>query len=297
MPNVTVTTTSNDTNQARTVTTGENGSYTVPLLLPGKYRVKFEAPGFKTLEVPSVTVIVAETGNLDRSLQVGVQSQVITITGEVEQIQTTTSAVGTDITALNVQALPLTTRNYTQILGLAAGTSSAVNNASALGKGSQNIAVNGAPATSNNFQMDGATVVNSNGIGNVQESGSYSSFGIPSPDAIEEFKIQTSGYDAGYGRNVGANVNVVTKSGSNAFHGTAFEFFRNTVLNSNDFFLSGAGKSRPTLNQNQFGGVIGGPIKKDKLFFFVSEQETRQKNGQAVTGLQIRDRASADSRG
>jgi hypothetical protein len=134
--------------------------------------------------------------------------------------------------------------------------------------------------------MDGANVVNSNGIGNVQESGSYSSFGIPSPDAIEEFKIQTSGYDAGYGRNSGANVNVVTKSGTNDFHGTLFEFFRNTVLNANDFFLKFNGKPRPALDQNQFGGVIGGPIKKDKLFFFGSYQETRQKNGETGTALQ-----------
>ena len=197
MPNVTVTAVSNDTTQSRTVTTGDNGSYTIPLLLPGTYSVTFKAAGFQTLEVPSVRVIVTETGSLDRSLVVGAQSQVVTVTGDVVAVQTTTSTIGTDITAQSVQALPLTTRNYTQILGLAAGTSSNVNNASALGKGSQNIAVNGAPATSNNFQMDGATVVNSNGIGNVAESGSYSSFGIPSPDAIEEFKVQTSLYDAG----------------------------------------------------------------------------------------------------
>src|ERR1017187_3161921 len=102
---------------------------------------------------------------------------------EVGAGQTTTSAIGTDITAQNVQALPLTTRNYTQILGLTAGASSAVNNAQGLGKGSQNVAVNGAPATSNNFQMDGAGVQNSNYTGGTQESNGFASFGIPSPDA------------------------------------------------------------------------------------------------------------------
>ena len=286
MANVTVTVTSNDTNVSRVVSTNASGSYTVPLLLPGTYHVKFEAPGFKTVDIPAATVIVGETGTLDGNLEVGAQTQVVTVSGEVMAVQTATSTVGTDITSQNVQALPLTTRNYTQILGLAAGTSSNANNASALGKGSQNIAVNGAPATSNNFQMDGVTVVNSNGIGNVQESGSYSSFGIPSPDAIEEFKIQTSLFDASSGRNSGANVNVVTKSGTNDFHGSLFEFFRNTDLNSNDIFLKASGKPRPELNQNQFGGVVGGPIKKDKLFFFVSYQETRQKNGATATGLQ-----------
>lgn len=286
MPNVMVTATSADTNQARTVTTSDNGSYTIPLLLPGKYRVRFEAPGFKSVEIPAVTVVVAATGELDRVLDVGAQSQVVTVTGEVVATQTTTAAIGTEITAQNVQALPLTTRNYTQILGLAAGASSAVNNASSLGKGSQNVAVNGAPATSNNFQMDGAGVQNSNYTGGTQESNGFSSFGIPSPDSIEEFKIQTSMFDAGYGRNAGANVNVVTKSGSNDYHGTLFEFFRNTDLNANDFFFNAAGKTRPILNQNQFGGVIGGPIKKDKLFYFFSYQETRQKNGEAGTGFQ-----------
>jgi hypothetical protein len=151
MPNVTVTATSNDTNEERTVATGANGSYTIPLLPPGSYRVKFEAPGFKTVEVPTITIIVSETGALDRNLEVGAQNQVVTVSGEVMAVQTATSTVGTDISSTNVQAIPLTTRNYTQILGLAAGTISAVNNAALLGKGSLNIAVNGAPATSNNF--------------------------------------------------------------------------------------------------------------------------------------------------
>src|SRR4029077_18876649 len=121
------------------------------------------------------------------------------------------------------------------------------------------------------------------GTGAESGSGFYGAQGIPHPDSIAEFKIQTSTYDAGYGRNVGANVNVVTKSGTNEFHGTAFEFFRNTVLNANDFFRNFTGGKRLPFNQNQFGGVLGGPIKKDKLFFFVSYQQTGQKNG--ITGF------------
>ena len=105
------------------------------------------------------------------------------------------------------------------------------------------------------------------------------------PDAITEFKIQTSTYDAGYGRGPGANVNVVTRTGTSAFHGTAFEFFRNTELNANDWFRNFAGQKRGVLNSNQYGGVIGGPIKKDKLFFFGSYQETGQKNGLSGYGL------------
>lgn len=102
---------------------------------------------------------------------------------------------------------------------------------------------------------------------------------IPSPDAIEEFKIQTTLYDAGFGRDAGANVEVVTRSGTNQFHGSAWEFLRNTVLNANDYFFKGNGLARPDLKQNQFGGAIGGPVLKDKLFFFGSYQGTRQING------------------
>jgi hypothetical protein len=102
---------------------------------------------------------------------------------------------------------------------------------------------------------------------------------LPNPDALQEFKIRTSTYDASYGRNVGANVNVITKSGSNTFHGSAWEFLRNTSLNANDWFLNSAGLPRARMDQHQFGGTVGGPVKKDKVFFFTSYQGTRTKNG------------------
>jgi hypothetical protein len=173
-------------------------------------------------------------------------------------------------------------------LGLSAGTNVAVFNATTLGKGTTDIAVNGGTPNQNNIQIDGATGVNwsSNGI-TADGAGASAGVGVPNPDSIQEFKIQTSQYDAGYGRNAGANVNLVTKSGTNQFHGTAFEFFRNTVLNANDFFLNAAGQPRAQLDQNQFGGSIGGPVKKDKLFFFASVQETRQKNGMAAQGYSV----------
>ena len=143
--------------------------------------------------------------------------------------------------------------------------------------------VNGMDASHNNYQMDGVSVTPIGGGGTAQ--GFYSGIGIPSPDAIGEFKIQTTLYDAGYGRNPGANVNVITKSGSNAWHGTAFEFFRNTDLNANDFFANRSDLGKLPMNQNQFGGVLGGPIIKDKLFIFGSYQRTDQKNGLDPDGL------------
>jgi hypothetical protein len=291
IPNVTVIVTSIDTGQARTVVTDATGGYKVGLLPPGAYRVQFEASGFKAIEFPSVTVNVTETNVLDGHLEVGTQSQEITVQAEVERVQTSNATVGTVMVGKTATDLPLTTRNYTNLLGLSAGANVGVFDAGNLGRGSQNISVNGSSTLQNNFQMDGVSIVNWGSTGSIVDNNGYAGIPIPNPDALQEFKIQTSLYDAGYGRNPGANVNVVTKSGTNQFHGTAFYFFRNTDLNANDFFrkitppVGGVpNDGRQVLNQNQWGGVFGGPIKKDKLFFFTSYQYTWQKNGIASSG-------------
>jgi hypothetical protein len=293
IPNVAVTITNDDTGQARSATSGTDGSYRVALLSPGTYKVRFSANGFKSIEVPGVVVNVTETPVLDRTLELGAQSQQVTIEANAETIQTASSSLGTTVGSNVATSIPLTTRNYTNILGLSAGANASVNNASNLGRGGMEIAVNGARSDQNTYQMDGVSIVNYASSGLNTEGATYPTIGIPNPDTLAEFKIQTSLYDAGYGRNPGANVNVVTKSGSNVFHGTAFEFFRNTVLNANDFFRNRtcgltpaacAGGAKQVLNQNQFGGVLGGPIRKDKLFIFGSYQQTWQKNGAAQQG-------------
>ena len=281
----TVVLTSADTNQARTTTSGADGSYKFTLLPPGNYRVRFTANGFKGTEVPSITINVTETPVLNRALEVGAQTEQITVEATTETIQAASSTLGTTVTGDRITELPLTSRNYTQILGLSAGAVSDLNNGAALGKGTLDMAVNGAGPDQNNFQMDGASIVNAFGAGLTGDSGIYVGIAVPSPDAIAEFKVQTSTYDASYGRNPGANVNVVTKSGTNQLHGSLFEFFRNEDLNAKTFFQnSQGGGGRQVLKQNQFGGTIGGPVKKDKLFVFGSYQGTRQRNGIAAGG-------------
>jgi hypothetical protein len=277
--NATVTAVSVDTGQSRTATTRADGTYAINLLPPGNYRLKFEATGFKTAEVPSVPVVVTETAVVNNTLEVGAANQTVTVEGSAEVIQTTSSALGTVANAVTVTELPLNTRNYTNLLTMTAGANAAVSNASTLGKGSPLITVNGGGPAQNTYLQDGVTVNNWASYNTGVEGVIFGSFAIPPPDAITEFKIQTSSYDAGYGRGPGANVNVVTRSGTNQFHGAGFEFFRNTDLNANDWFRNFTGQPRGVLNSNQFGGVIGGPIKKDKLFFFGSYQETQQKNG------------------
>jgi hypothetical protein len=289
VPGATVTIISTDTNQSRTASTGADGTYRFALLPPGSYRVRFNAVGFKTAEVPAVTVNVTETPVLDGMLEVGSQTEQVTVEAQAEALQTATSTLGNTVGTRTVTSLPLSSRNYTQILALSAGANSNANNATALGKGTQNMSVNGNDPGQNNFQMDGVNITNFANSGSANDASLYAGVGIPNPDSIQEFKVQTSTYDASYGRNPGANVNVVTKSGTNQFHGTAFEFLRDTIFNANDFFYNrnnpASATTKQILNQNQFGGVVGGPIRKNQLFVFGSYQGTRQKNGLASQGV------------
>src|SRR5579862_9620685 len=286
----TVTATNLATGQSRSATTDGNGSYRFSLLPPGNYDVKFSASGFKTAEVPSVTVNVTETPVLNRSLEIGAQTQQVTVESTAETIQTQNATVGGLVSGDTVTDLPLSTRNYTQVIDLSPGVVANVATATAVGNGTQDINVNGSGSDQNTYLMDGVVTTNY-GSGGAAQSGSYAGIPIPNPDSIQEFKVQTSQYDAAYGQNPGANVNVVTKSGTNQFHGAAWEFNRNNFFNANDFFYKQSEASEllpnkpPEVKQNQYGGALGGPIKKDKIFFFGSYQGTRQLNGIGSNGF------------
>ena len=272
----------NTTGLTRSQESNSDGVCSFGLLQPETYKVTISAPGFKTAEIPAVTVHVTETQGLQQALQVGEQQQEVQVVSTAETIQTETSTLGGVVGTRSIDGLPLVTRNFTQILSLSTGVVTDVTNASAAGRGAlQNIYVNGQDNISNNYQMDGVSI-NNYAIGAPADAiGYYGNIPIPSPDALQEFKVQTSLYDASYGRNSGANVDIITKSGSNDWHGSLFEFFRNNDLNANTFFQNSTGQPRGVLKQNQFGGVLGGPIKKDKLFFFLTYQGTRQINGVA----------------
>src|ERR1700728_175658 len=286
----TVTATNLATGQSRTITTDTSGVYKVSLLPPGNYSVRFSASGFKTIEVPSVTVNVTETRLLDHALEVGAQSQQVTVESNVETIQAQNATVGGLVSGETVTELPLSTRNFTQVIDLSPGVVANVATATAVGNGTMDINVNGAGSDQNTYMMDGVITTNY-GSGGAAQSGSYAGIPIPNPDSIQEFKVQTSQYDAAYGQNPGANVNVVTKSGTNQLHGALWEFNRNNFFNANDFFYkrTEAELDEPntpqTLKQNTFGGTFGGPIKKDKIFFFGSYQGIRQINGIGTSGF------------
>jgi Carboxypeptidase regulatory-like domain/TonB dependent receptor/TonB-dependent Receptor Plug Domain len=272
------------TGETRTVASRQNGSYMVPLLPPGSYRVEFSRNGFKTAVKPGLEINVTETARFDIGLELGEVQEQITVTSEAQLLQTESSSLGRVTDRALVSSLPLVTRNYTQIVTLSPGVASSVTNAAELGRGNGglsqgNFRAYGASGADNNFQMNGVQ------INDLQASGGFTGgVAIPNPDAIQEFKVQTGLYDATYGRNAGANVNVVTRSGGNEFHGTLFEFFRNDALNANQFFRNRAGQERGVLRQNQFGFTLGGPVKRDKLPFFISYQGMRQINGVGDSG-------------
>jgi hypothetical protein len=277
----------NETGLVRTSVSDASGTFTFTLLPPGPYAVSISAPGFKTVETPAVQVDVSETHVLPETLEVGTQSQQVTVTAREQALQTESSTLGTVIGSEDITTLPLVTRNFTQIASLSPGVTANVYDASSLGRGGVDWAVNGMDPTTNTVLMEGASINSLTTGQNSNPEGFYGDIATPSPDAIQEFKVQTSLFDAGYGHQAGGNVNLILRSGTNDFHGTLFEYLRNDDLNANDFFLNRAGEPRGVLKQNQFGGTVGGPIKKDKLFAFISYQGTRQLNGISAQGLQI----------
>jgi hypothetical protein len=271
--------TSRATGEVRTVTSASNGAYSIATLPPGRYTLSVTKDGFKTITFPEVEIVIAETAALNVRMEVGAKAETVMVEANVEQLQTESSTLGRVTNGEQVRTLPLVTRNYTQIISLNPGVAADVTDAGALGRGNVGnggapIASNGGTFNDNNVQMNGAA------INDLQSSGTFSGgVAIPNPDTIQEFKVQTGQYDAAYGRNAGANVDLVTKGGGNEFHGALWEFLRNDALNANTFFRNATDQPKPVLKQNQFGFDFGGPIRKDKLFFFTSYQGTRQRNG------------------
>jgi hypothetical protein len=273
-----VTISSQATAEERKVTSNNQGNYTVPLLAPGTYRVRVTAGGFNSTVVDAVQVVITETTTVNAELIVaGVIADPI-IVRISPLIQKDGPQLGRVVDSRAVSELPLATRNFTQILALSPGTSVSLPDNTALGRNSQNVSVNGARVTQNDFEING---IDANNLA----TNAAASVAVPAPESIKEFKVQTSLYAATFGRGGGGNVQAVTKSGSNNFHGAAYEYFRNDVLNANNPFFKAAGVSRPTLQRNVFGGLLGGPIKADRLFFFISYQGTRERNGASPNSL------------
>jgi hypothetical protein len=263
------------TGEAWKVATDSAGNYTFVSLLPGLYRIEARVAGFKTSVLNDVPVIITESTRANVLLAVGNQVETVIVNGSPSLLQTDGPELGRVLDSRAIAGLPLATRNFTQILTLSPGTASYLPDSTAVGRNTQAISVNGARVTQNFFQINGidATTMGTNGPILVA---------VPAPETIEEFKVQTSLFDATYGRSGGANIQLVTKSGGNQIHGDAYEYFRNEALNANNPFLKAAGLLRPLLRRNIFGGVFGGAIRKNRAFFFISYQGSRERNAASI---------------
>jgi len=297
LPGVVLQLTIEDGSEARSATSDNDGRFGFLLLRPGTYELQASKVDFRSLSQGDIHVHVAETLRLELHLELATRVELTQVSSHPLMVQLNTSALGRIANQDTVSGLPLATRNFAQLAGLSPGVIVGVYNAGELGTGgtalsqigqsNDGIFVHGARSYDNNWQLDGISV------SDVQGSGAISGgIPIPNPDTLEEFKVQTGLYDAAFGLAAGANVSVITKTGTNQYHGAVFEFLRNDILNANDFFLSMTGQRRPNLKQNQFGIALGGPIKKDKLLFFGSYQGTRQVNGTAAGQARVACSAS-----
>src|SRR5450755_526113 len=257
----------------RKVPTGSDGTFVVTLLPPGTYTLVVNKAGFAEAKSPGVEVRVTETTHITVPLKPGAVTETMEITAKITSVEVGNATTGQSITANTVRTLPLASQNFQQLLTLSAGAQSSLNNSTQLGRGDVRINVNGQREDNNNYLIEGVSATDYN----VAE---LANTPLPNPDVVQEFKVQTSLYDASQGRNGGGNVNAILKSGSRSYHGDVYEFFRNDVLNANDFFLNRNGQDRPSVKQNIFGGSLGGPVVKEKLgYFFVNYQGTRQRSG------------------
>ena len=262
----------------RTAVTNAAGEYSFPALTPGDYELSFTLPGFATV-IETATLNVTEHIAVNTTMQVSSVAQTVEVSANGALLQTESVTQGGVISGEAMVQLPLATNNFTQLLALSPGVIAPLNDATGLGRGTQNVNVNGARTNANSIYVDGVDAVNVHTNSSANNAFASNSVIVPPPDAIQEFKIQTALFDATTGRSGGSNVALITRSGANAFHGDVYEFFRNTILNANNYLLKSTGQPRPELIQNQFGVAVGGPIKKDKLFFFFNYQGTRQVNG------------------
>ena len=286
LANIPVVITNTETGQERTVTTNTQGEYIAPEIAVGTYSVTVKAPNFKESVSKNVDLHTSSTQTLNIQLQVGSTSEQVTVAASEVQVQTDNAALGEVVTGEQVRELPLNGRSFVQLTQLQPGVSAA-NNFSANNKGllaGVDFSVNGNATTNNLFLVDGA---NNNDVGSNRTILIY-----PSIEAISEFKMLRNSYGPEYGQASGAVINIVTRSGSNQWHGDVLYFGRNTALNAYEYFahaneVASVASGNPPSNQyknvvqrNDFGFSLGGPIKKDKLFFFYSQEWNYEKRGQ-----------------
>jgi hypothetical protein len=255
-------------NNARTeLRTDESGSYSAPLLPPGRYKIEASSEGFKKLVREGIVLQVQQQARVDLALSLGAIAETVQVTAEAALLEATTSSVGKVVDNRRITDLPLNTRNVYSLIYLTPGVAGGIGNA----YNSLSYSINGARASMMDTVIDGVTASfpTVNGFTGISV--------FPSVDAIEEFKVQGSNYSAEFGRSLGSVLYVVYKSGTNQLHGSLFEFLRNSVLDANNWFDNRRGASLSSFKRSQFGGTVMGPIQRDKMFFMFSYEGLRER--------------------
>src|SRR4029453_12991225 len=261
----------------RTVTSDVNGEYTAPNLPTGHYTVMTEMTGFKALALSNIEVGVDQRVRINLKLDVGAMTESVSVQAETPLVQTFSSELGTTVGNEQIEALPLNGRNFVNLTRTVPGVLRGIPGANIDGAGSlawrasASFSANGQRPRDNNFMLDG---VDNN------ETWLQTVVIFPSVDSLDEFKLQTSTYSAEFGRSLGGVVNLQIKSGTNALHGSGFEFMRNDALDANNFFNNRAGRAKPEFSQHQYGGTIGGAAIHDRTFFFGEFQGHRETLGE-----------------
>ena len=269
VPGATITATNLDTGVSRGTTANEAGNFLVTALLPGRYRVTAEAPGFKLVKREPVRLAVDQVARIDFAMEIGQTRETVTVEASSVILDAATSTIGTVVENRQISEIPLSGRNPLDLVGLSTGIR--IQGGFGGKNGSLgNFSSNGGLANANAVMVEGLAL-------DLAQMNSPSF--VPPVDATQEFRVQTNKFSAEFGRTSGAVVNISIKSGTNELHGSIYEFLRNKLLNANNFFQNRAGNARPNLIQNQFGASIGGPIRKDKTFFFANWEEYRNRNG------------------
>src|SRR5271157_1290632 len=278
IPKAKVVLTNEDTNITVSTMTGSEGQYTFSPVKIGRYSVSASVTGFQTVQQKNVTVDVQQKVNLDISLTIGQATETIIVESAPPLLQTLDASVGQVFEEKAINNLPLNGRNFTFLAQLSAGVTQGQQDTRGLG-GSGSFAANGLRPAQNNYLLDG--IDNNTNLVDFLNGTAYSV--KPPVDAIQEFKIETNNYSAESGRSAAAVLNATLKSGSNAFHGAAWEFLRNDKLDAANFFENAGGLKKGEYRQNQFGATLGGPIRHDKTFFFMDYEGTRIRQANPYT--------------
>jgi Carboxypeptidase regulatory-like domain len=267
------------TGQTRTVKTGEDGTYSAPSIPAGRYKVSVSPQGFKSTVAPGIQVHVSERVVVDLTLEVGQVSEIVTITGAAQLVETESGKVSSLISEKQVQELPLNGRNYAQLALMVPGVSPVTQSGAGGAFATRGTGLNSGVDMSVNGNQSNSNMWTVDGVNNMDVGSNRTLLVFPSIDSIQEFRVERNSFSAEFGQAQGAVVNLITKGGTNQFHGTLFEFFRHDSLNANSFFLNRAGQPKGKLKYNNFGGNFNGPIIKNKVFFFWSEEWRRESRG------------------